>query len=213
MEITRMNYEQLVIEQLREYKLISGRIKILEKTPIGYGMYLDSDNKDDKLQDLHRKLKGMPSHMYLNKSEQELESIAFAYLENYPLGTKAQMNEVKSIQVWDSEDRKQLKKLQSKIAKVIDARNGQTYGIKGVEQRISELQDLQRKIEQMDLALDTVEWIKPLHGKLLRMRYIDKAPVDDIAYELSISRKTYDRWRPVAIEEYAMLSGIAELCP
>ncbi len=206
-----MNYEQLVIDQLREYKLISGRIKILEKTPIGFGMYLDSNNTDDKLQDLHRKLKGMPSHMYLNKSEQELESIAFAYLESYPLGTKAQMNEVKSIQVWDSDDRKQLKKLQSKIAKVIDARSGQTHGIKGVEQRISELQDLQRKIDQMDLALDTVERIKPLHGKLLRLRYIEKTPVDDIAYELHISRKTYDRWRPVAVEEYAMLSGIAEM--
>jgi hypothetical protein len=106
-----------------------------------------------------------------------------------------------------------MRKLQAKISKVIDARNGLTYGIKGVEQRISELQDLQRRIEQMDLALDTVEWIKPLHGKLLRMRYIDKIPVDDIAHHLNISRKTYDRWRPIAIEEYAMLSGIAELCP
>jgi hypothetical protein len=93
MGATQISFEQMVIEQLREYKLISGRIKILEKTPIGYGLYLDTDNQDDKLQDLHRKLKNMPSHMYLNKSEQELESIAFAYLESYPLGVKAQSNE------------------------------------------------------------------------------------------------------------------------
>lgn len=205
--------ELAVIEQLREYKRISGIIKNLEKTPIGFGMYLDSNNQDDKLQDLHRKLKGMPSHMYLNKSEQELESIAFAYLESYPLGTKAQIAEVKSIRAWDSDDQKQLRKLQAKISNVLDARSGQTHGIKGVEERISKLQDLQRKLEQIDFALDTVDWILPLHGKLLRLRYIDKVPVDAIAEKLNISRKTYDRWRPLAVEEYAMQSGIAEFRP
>lgn len=202
------DFEQVVIGHLREYKIISGRIRMLEQTPIGYGLYLESDNQDDKLQDLHRKLKTMPSHLYLNKSEQELESVAFAYLENYPTGLKSQQNEVRMTIVPDMEDQKQLRKLQAKIAKVIDARSGQTQGIRGVEHRISEMQDLQQKLDQIELALNTLDWMNPDFGGLLRFRYIDKYPVDEVIHKLSISRKTYDRWRKKAIIEYAKLTGI-----
>jgi hypothetical protein len=202
------DFEKLVIEQLSEYKRLSGRIKVLEQTPIGNGMYLNSSNGEDKLQDLHRKLKGMPSHMYLTKSEQEIEIIAGAYLTKLSTGTKSQLRDVKGTSAVDEEDHKLLKELTKKIEKVIEVRNGNASGIDGVIARLSEMQDLQKKLDYIDSVFAALDEYKPSYTKLLKLRYIDKIPVDDIADALHISRKTYDRWRPNAIDEYARLSGM-----
>lgn len=209
MTTTKVSYEQTVIDQLKEYNPMLGRIKVLERYPIGAGMFVDFSNEDDVLQDLHRQLKGLPSYMYLNKKEQELESVAHAYLSEYPLGTKRQLREVKQARGVSDEDRARLKELVRKIEKVIEARSGNLDGIEGVLQRVSEVQELQHKIEMIDFVLNVMESYQPLYVTLLRERFIEDKPVDDVCAILSISRKTFDRWRPKAIEEFAKLSGMS----
>ncbi len=48
------NYEQMAINQLRGYKRLAGRIKMLEKYPVSGGMRLGTFVQDDQLQELHR---------------------------------------------------------------------------------------------------------------------------------------------------------------
>jgi DNA-directed RNA polymerase specialized sigma subunit len=206
--LVKPQIEESVIEQLREYRLITGRIKMLERYPIGNGMYLSSFNQDDNLQQLHQKLRGLPSYMYLNKHEQKLETVANAYLSNHPLGTRAQLNEIRNIEGFDQEDQQLLKQLAKSVEKVLNTRRGTPEGIDAVIERVSELQDLQEKKEQIDQALDILEWHKPHYCKLLKLRYIEAKSVEEAAEEMSVSTRTFDRWRPKAIKAYARLIGI-----
>ncbi|MBU7318638.1 DUF1492 domain-containing protein [Paenibacillus oleatilyticus] len=48
------NYEKMAIDQLRGYKRLVGRIKMLEKYPVSGGMRLGTIVQDGQLQDLHR---------------------------------------------------------------------------------------------------------------------------------------------------------------
>ncbi|MEB9892982.1 RNA polymerase subunit sigma-24, partial [Bacillus cereus] len=80
--------EQQVIEQLTGYRDIVGRLRVLETYSVGNGITVSRLNEDDHLQELHRKLRGLPSYMYLTAREQRLESIAHAYLTDYPAGTR-----------------------------------------------------------------------------------------------------------------------------
>jgi hypothetical protein len=200
--------EKAVIEQLSEYNTLCGRIKVLEKYPIGNGMYLESTKDDDKLQDLHRQLKGIPSHMYLAPRERLLESVANSYLVDHPLGTQSQYHAVASTVAVDDEDRDRLKELRKKIGRVIDARRGAVDGFDGVLERLCELQGLQDRKEWIDHVLETLGEYKPDYVKLLRLRYIEGYSVDDASRELNIHRRTFDKWRHKSIEEYAKLSGI-----
>ncbi|CAH8718460.1 hypothetical protein WDD9_005231 [Paenibacillus melissococcoides] len=86
--------EQQVIEQLTGYRDIVGRLRVLETYSVGNGITVSRLNEDDHLQELHRKLRGLPSYMYLTAREQRLESIAHAYLTDYPAGTRKQRQAV-----------------------------------------------------------------------------------------------------------------------
>jgi hypothetical protein len=200
--------EKAVIEQLSEYNTLCGRIKVLEKYPIGNGMYLESSKDDDKLQDLHRQLKGIPSYMYLTAREQRLETAAHAYLSDYPLGTKSQLQAVTSSVGVNDDDRKYLKELGKKVGRVIDARKGAVDGFDGVLERLCELQELTAKKEWVDHVLETMEEYKPQYAELLRLRYIGESFVSEVAEKMSIHRDTYRVWHRKAIREYARLTGI-----
>lgn len=203
----KTNHEESAIEELKGYKGIQGRVKVIERYPIGNGMYLDSNNKDDRLQDLHKQLKGVPSYMYLNGHEQGIETTTFEYMTKFPLGTRSQKHEVRSIPTVDEEDDKRLGTLQRKIQKVIDARAGNIEGFKGVVERLSEMQGLQDQLNRIDHILDVMDDYKPHYARLLKLKYINKEPVEIILDKMSISKKTFYRWREKAIEEYANLSG------
>ncbi|MEK8132483.1 RNA polymerase subunit sigma-24 [Paenibacillus filicis] len=199
-----------VVVKLKDYKRLVGRMKFLEKHPVGNGYSLSSIQHDDKLQELHRQLRAMPSSMYLNEREQKLETVAHAYLERYPLGTKSQLREVQGLQGGSAADERLLRELEGKIRKVLEARIGYSAdqgGIQGVIERVSELQDLQREVELIDRSLDTLGEYKPEYSQLLRLRYVEGRSVDEVAGEFCIARKTFDRWRAKAVEEYARLAG------
>lgn len=203
--------EQQVIDQLKSYKRIVARMKVLENYSIGCGIQLSTLAEDDRLQELHRKLRGMPSYIYLNKHEQKLETVAHAYLTRYPTGTRSQLNEIRQVNAVDDEDEKLLKELQRKIQKVIEARTGTVAvdGFEAVLERMSELQDLQAEKAQIDGVLEALEEYKPQHAKLLRLRHVDDLQAGEVAKELGVVRKTFERWHPKAIEEYARLSAMS----
>ncbi|SDD48393.1 hypothetical protein SAMN02799630_03776 [Paenibacillus sp. UNCCL117] len=199
-----------VVLKLKNYKRLVGRMKFLEKHPVGNGYSLSSIQQDDKLQELHRQLRGMPSSMYLTEREQRIEAVAQTYLERHPLGTKSQLREVRGLQGKNTQDERLLRELEGKIQKVLEARVGYTAdsgGIQGVIDRVSELQDLQREIELIDRSLDMLGEYKPEYSRLLRLRYVEGRSVDEVAGEFCIARKTFDRWRAKAVEEYARLAG------
>ncbi|NBD24326.1 DUF1492 domain-containing protein [Paenibacillus glycinis] len=203
--------EQAVLDRLRTYKRLIARIKILERHPVGNGMYLKSIHQDDHLQDLHRQLRGLPSYMYLNKREQQIETMAHAYLTKRPTGTRSQLQEVRQIQAVDAEDERLRRELVGKIEHVIEARSGARAGFDEVIDRISELQDLEKKKQQIEWALDVMEEYKPDYGRLLRLEFVqDKTPAA-IMYELGISRSTLYAWRQKALEEYAAITGMTEM--
>ncbi|WP_058304609.1 DUF1492 domain-containing protein [Gorillibacterium timonense] len=202
-----MNHDQ-VISQLKGYKRIVGRIKYLEKYPVGGGIRLSSISQDDNLQTLHRQLRGMPTYLYLNKREQELETTAHAYLTRYPAGTKAQLREVQGLYSDDREDERKLREVEQKIRKVLETRTGQSEGYHGVLERLSEIQDLEQEKEQIDNALEALGEYKPHYADLLRLRYIEGKAVDQVADDLAISRVTFFRWKTKSLEEYANVAGI-----
>lgn len=208
MNSTIINLEQMVIDQLKGYKGMMARIKILEKHPIGNGMFLESNNEDDKLQDLHKKLKGLPSYMYLNDHEQSIEEVANAYMTEFPLGTRSQLNEVRGKRTVDPEDEKKLKQLKRKIEKVIDTRRGDVEGFKGVVQRLSEMQDLENTIQIIDDILGVMGEYKPHYTQLLKERFIEEKSVVEVTAILNVSKATFDRWKQKSVEEYIKLSGM-----
>ncbi len=205
--------EQAVIDQLTGYKRLCGRIKMLHIQPIGMGMSIEHDGSEDLLTALHKELKGKPSHMYLTKKQQNLELTAYAYLEKYPIGTKAQLNEVKRHTGSDAEDKANLKELARQIQKVIDTRSGEGKGHAIVLRRLVDLQEAIDEKYLIDCALNALSDYKPQYSELLTFRYIDGLTVDEVSKRLGIVRKTFDRWREKSIEEYAEINSMSQSCP
>lgn len=182
-------------------------MKVLQTHPVGGGLKLAHVSGDDKLQELHRKLRSMPSYQYLSKRELQIEATARAYLTKYPLGVKAQLREVKPLYGETAEDHQLLLELTASIRKVLETRTGTAEGYEGVLDRLAEMQDLEQEKERIDQALDALGAYKLQYSRLLRLRYIEGKPVDDVADELCVSTRTFERWRPKALREYAGLIG------
>ncbi|MDB5053132.1 MAG: hypothetical protein JWM44_1182 [Bacilli bacterium] len=206
--LIKKNVEELVTEELAEYKRLANRLRVLNKQSIGMGMHMEFTNTEDKLQDLHSKLKVLPSYMYLSPKEQALETIAHAYLTKYSLGTRAQLNDIRSIEGVDDEDRKLLKELAYKVEKVYDARHGDIDGYEAVLNRMVEIQDIQNKIEHVESVFDIMDEHKPHYVLLLKMRFVEESEIEHVINHLSTSRRVFFRWREKAINEYAALSGL-----
>jgi DNA-directed RNA polymerase specialized sigma24 family protein len=202
-----MTIEQQVIEQLSQYRQKKARIQALSTYSVGAGITVSRLNEDDQLQELHRKLRGLPTYMYLSAREQKLENVAHAYMTRYPAGVKAQMQAV-PVQVLDPEDTELLQELRRKIQKVIEARGYDIRnGIEEIMERLTELQDLQAEVNRIDTVLDALEEFKPNYAKLLRMRFVDGVDPGEAAREFNIVRQTFYKWQQKAIEEFCRLAS------
>ncbi|GIM45945.1 hypothetical protein DNHGIG_14940 [Collibacillus ludicampi] len=73
-----------------------------------------------------------------------------------------------------------------------------------------EAERLKSEKEAIEQALEELRSYAPHLEQLLRMRYIEKRSVFEVARKLGISERTHDYWKREAICEFAMLSGITE---
>lgn len=201
-----MTTEQQVIEQLSQYLQKKARIQALSTYSVGAGITVSRLNEDDQLQELHRKLRGLPSYMYLSRHEQKLESVAHTYMSRYPAGVKAQKYAV-PVQVMDPEDTELLQELRNKVQKVIAARGYDVRdNIEKIMERLTELQDLQAEVSRIDAILDALEQYKPDYAKIIKLHIIDSQPLEKITAQLNLSRPVFYRWRKKAISEFERLA-------
>jgi len=199
--------EQQAIELLSSYRQKQARLQVLSSYSVGAGITVSRLNEDDQLQELHRRLRGLPSYLYLSKREQQLESVAHAYLERYPAGTRAQLAAV-PCEGADEEDERLLQELRRKIQKVIAARGWDIRDdIDEVLDRLAEYQDLKAEIERVDTVLAALENYKPDLARVLRLTYVEGKSWSEAAAEMSISSAAFYRRKREALEKFAELAG------
>jgi DNA-directed RNA polymerase specialized sigma24 family protein len=199
--------EEMVLDLLSRYPEKRARLEVLSTYSVGAGITVSRLNEDDHLQELHRKFRGLPTYMYLNKREQKLESVAHAYLTRYPAGTKAQLAAIPK-QGADEEDTKLLRELREKIRKVIAARGwDERDDIDEVLDRMAEFQDLKAEIEYVDNAVKALERYKPEYARLLRLHFIEGKSWSETADAMNISKDVFYRWKRKAIEEFTKIAG------
>ncbi|MFW5436344.1 RNA polymerase subunit sigma-24 [Paenibacillus apiarius] len=199
--------EQHVIEQLTGYRDIVGRLRVLENYSVGNGITVSRLNEDDHLQELHAKLRRMPSYMYLSQKEQKLEATAHAYLLSYPSGTKAQFRVVQNCEPADKEDRLLLEELWRKIAKVTEARTGTPEGYEAILVQLAEYQDLLAEKQQIDELLGLIKEQKSEYEELLRLSLINGLGWIEVGRRMHLTKSSYYRLRKAAICQYARLAG------
>ena len=199
--------EEMILDLLSRYPEKRARLEVLSTYSVGAGITVSRLNEDDHLQELHRKLRGLPTYMYLNKREQKLGSVAHAYLTRYPAGTKAQLAAIPK-QGADEEDTKLLRELREKIRKVIAARGwDERDDIDEVLDRLAEFQDLKAEIEYVDNAMKALERYKPEYARLLRLHFIEGKSWSETADAMNISKDVFYRWKRKAIEEFTKIAG------
>ncbi|MEN1989846.1 RNA polymerase subunit sigma-24 [Paenibacillus hubeiensis] len=197
--------EQKVIEQLTEYKAKKARLQALGTYKVGGGITISRLSEEDELQQLHRRLRGQPSYMYLSSKEQALETVAHTYLERYPAGTRAQLAAVPDIGLYEEDD-PLLQQLRDKISKIIDARSGCKSDLDEVLERLAELQDLQAEIERVDQVMQLLDNYSPGYANILRLAFFEKQSWQEIAGKLRISKAEYYRRREKAMRMYMKLA-------
>lgn len=197
--------EQQVIEQLSEYKAKQARLQALGTYKVGGGITISRLSEEDELQQLHRRLRGRPSYMYLSRKEQELETVAHTYLERYPAGTKAQLSEVPHVGLYEEDD-SLLQQLRDKISKVIDSRSGCKSDLDDVLERLAELQDLQAEIERVDQVMKLLEDYNPDYVELLKQAFVEKMSWQEITTITRVSKAEFYRRREKAMRMYLKLA-------
>ncbi|MEK8206757.1 DUF1492 domain-containing protein [Paenibacillus sp. FSL L8-0696] len=197
--------EQRVIEQLKEYPQKRARIMALSTYSIGSGIIVNRLEEDDQLQELHRRLRDLPSYLYLNKKEQRLETTAHAYLTRYPAGLKAQLEAIPTIGA-DAEDEKLLRELRRKVKRVIDARGCNLNQLEEVLERVAELQDLRTEVDWIDGVLELLEGYKPGYPRVLRMIFFENKSNQEMMDELKMSKSVFYEIKRKAIKEYVSLA-------
>ena len=195
-----------MIDQLMQYRQMQARLTVLSTYSVGMGITVSRLNEDDQLQELHRRLRGQPSYMYLTAKEQQLETTAHAYLGGkYPTGIRSQQRAIPRVGA-DEEDDELLRELRQAIGKVVDARGWDLRDdIDAVLDRLAEYQDLKADVARIDNVLETLKGYKPDYERLLRLKYVDGYNVEEVCKRLSVAEKTYKRWRIKAIAEYEKL--------
>lgn len=199
--------EQEAIEQLTNYKRLQARMHLLSNYSVGAGITVSRLNEDDQLQELHRKLRGLPTYMYLSKREQKLETVAHTYLNGkYPSGIQSQQRAVQAVG-YDDEDKRLLQELKQKLAKVMAARGyDERADLDAVLERVAEYQDIQAELKQIDDTLAALKKYKPDYEGLLRWRYIEGLTAQETASKMRIAERTLRSWRTKAISEYIRLA-------
>ena len=199
--------EQDVIQRLSNYRKLKARVEVLSTYSVGAGITVSRINQDDQLQELHRKLRGLPSYMYLSGREQRLETAANAYMTSYPSGVRSQQRSIPTA-VMDAEDKSLLQELKDKIGKVVAARGyGERSDIDQILDRLSELQDAQDEMARIETLLSALSNFKSEQARLLTLKYIDGYKTDAIKEMLSISERTFSRWHRQGIDELVKLAG------
>lgn len=201
-----MTMEQQVIEQLSSYRQKSARIQVLSTYSVGAGITVSRLNEDDQLQELHKRIQGQPSYMYLGKHELELEQAANAYMTRFPAGVKAQQRAIRQINPVGEEDSQLITELYTKISKVVEARVGQRSDIDEIIDRLTELQDLQSDLQRLDFILDRLQEYKPYDATLLRYIYVDGLEQKELSDKLEVSESTLRRRTKRAEIEYTKLA-------
>lgn len=69
----------------------------------------------------------------------------------------------------------------------------------------SEVQDLTLELQLIDTALNGLGSIRFEYEQVLRLSYIEKLQVDDIAQRLFVSPRTVKRWKKTAVQEFVRL--------
>jgi cell fate (sporulation/competence/biofilm development) regulator YlbF (YheA/YmcA/DUF963 family) len=199
--------EQEAIEQLSNYKRLQARLHLLSNYSVGAGITVSRLNEDDQLQELHRRLRGLPSYMYLSEREQRLETVAHTYLVGkYPAGLPSQQRAVQSVG-YDDEDTKLLKELKEKIAKVMDARGyADRDNLDQVLERLAEYQDIQAELKRIDDVLVALESYDFESAKMLRLVYLEGKNIEEVKASENISSRTYFRRLRNATAEYKTLA-------
>lgn len=64
-------------------------------------------------------------------------------------------------------------------------------------------------MKQVDDVLDALASYKPEYAKLLRLRYIEDMQAGEVAEQLGVVRRTFERWQPKAIAEYRKLASMS----
>lgn len=197
-----------LIEQLIQYREKKARLQSLSTYSVGMGITVSRLNEDDQLQELHRRLRGLPSYMYLSSKDQRLETTAHAYLGGrYPAGIRSQHRAIPRVGA-DSDDDELLKELREKIGKVLAARGYEIRDdIDAVLDRLAEYQDLQAEITRIDNVMAALKSYKPEYEKLLRTNIIEDKPWYETAKELSVSKDVFYRMRKKALDKYEKLAN------
>uniref|UniRef100_UPI0020C71471 RNA polymerase subunit sigma-24 n=1 Tax=Cohnella sp. GbtcB17 TaxID=2824762 RepID=UPI0020C71471 len=180
------------------------RIKILSEHNIGCGITVSRIGEDDQLQALHKRLRGMPSYLYLNRHEQRLEATAHAYLRRYPAGTRAQLHAIPA-GAMDEEDEQALKEVRRSIRKVIETRGLYMDDVDDVLERLAELQDLQAEVKRIDNVLEALAEYKPDYARLLRLHVIEDRQWDEVSEQMCLSKDSFYRMKRKALREYAVI--------
>ncbi len=196
------------VEYLEQYRDMQARIKALATYPVGCGFTVSRLNQDDQLQDLHRRLRPLPTYMYLTEREQELETIARGHLRFYPAGLRAQLAAFSSDEDSDEPQDPELEKIRSMIKKVMDARTGKRSDIDEVILRVAELQDLQAQVKRVEALLDAVETYNADYARALRLLYVDGLTAVRAAAVMNTTRQNFYRaFRTPALAKYIELSS------
>nr|WP_233167438.1 ECF-type sigma factor [Paenibacillus roseus] len=136
---------------------------------------------------MHSKWRVEPD--YLTEEDKQLVKTAREYLIGNPTGTFNQLAAVPKFGI-DSIDTQRLQELRKKVKRVIADRNQSKNDIDTVLDRVSELQELKAEMKRMDLALEALASIKSAYTEVLRLRYIEGLPVNEIAQKMFINRRT-----------------------
>lgn len=79
-------------------------------------------------------------------------------------------------------------------------------GIDEIIERLTELQDLQAEVGQIDTVLQALESYRPEYARIIQRHLIDEVAWEEVAKEMSLSKSVFYRWRKKAIEEYEKLA-------
>ncbi|MNW40399.1 hypothetical protein D3C74_175130 [compost metagenome] len=198
--------ELTAIEQLSQYRQKQARIQVLSTYSVGAGITVSRLNEDDQLQELHAKLRKLPSYKYLSGHEQKLEQAANAYMTHYPSGIKAQQRAIRQINPVGEDNSQLITELYTKISKVVETRVGRRNDVDEIINRLAELQDLQADIQRLDFILDRLQEYKPYDATLLRYIYVDGLEQKELSDKLQVTEKTVGRRRKRAEAEYTRLA-------
>jgi hypothetical protein len=201
--LPKMTYEQVekqVVAMLKRYPKLPALIRSAERKAQGIGLVTSISVPQAKLEKLatigRAYTTDVHEHMHVQKAEalfhaikgdddedeQALEEIRGLMIGTRPFGGEAYV---------DAEGHVTTDEIAKRRWRVEAERLKSEKG--AIEQALEELKSYAPHLEQ-----------------LLRMRYIEKRSVIEVAHNLCISERTHDYWKREAICEFAMLVGITE---